>query len=657
MDTTRPDPTFSEIENARRRWLSAGRPVSRRAIDIHTVNPDNPFDEPCWRVDGIEQLISTNDFIAQAPSSPAPAPAQAAAPGPRPQAFNLRPPVSNPQSPVSNLPLPLLRTNGGAQARAAMDSAAVGDYADALRAGAKFPPAITYYDGQNYWLADGFHRLEAHRAAGLEEMPCIVRQGTLRDAILFSVGANTTHGLRRTNADKRRAVERLLLDEEWRQWSDAEIARRTAVDAKTVASVRTQIVATLEIPESTERLASNGRRMNVTNIGARPAPPAAPAAPSPLLPVSPSPLLPVSPSPLLPVSPSPLLPVSPSTPSTPPEAPFIPAQSLERAVGTWAITAYPTTPEQMAALFSIIVSKTQSPHWPSLLAHLETAGHPNVRVDDLRLAVNNIHANTHTAIQVARLADAKFQHDSVLTARRDRAAHVTTEIVEPAGRALANALLSSDPGAWQIVYRVVHGESAPPDLGAADLVATLAAHWLRAGLNLSLHDASDPNVIRAEITRTMMRRSVAPPWITTKEERAYVFVDLDIESVQRWFTDHASRWPETGAIGNMVGKINEIAANAAEVGGPGLPTRQAEISALNERIAQLLYAVNAIKQTLPRDNWMTGVSQIFAAADLDAAAGICRTQPACVLEYAAATCTPDSPLHAVIDQAIAEKSS
>ena len=444
MDTTKPDPTFADIENARRRWLSAGRSVSRRAIDIHTINPDNPFDEPCWRVDGIEQLVSTNEFIAQAPLAPA-APTQTPAPGPRPQAFNLRPPVSNLQSPVSSLPLPILRTNGGAQARAAMDPAAVGDYADALRAGAKFPPAVAYYDGQSYWLADGFHRLEAHRAAGLEEMPCVVRQGTLRDAILFSVGANTTHGLRRTNADKRRSVERLLLDEEWRQWSDAEIARRTSVDPKTVASLRAQTIVTLEIPESNERLTADGRRMNVTNIGARPTPPtlSTPSTPS---------------------TPAPSTSSTSSTSSTPPTPPHSPAFPPERL--------------------------------PQLTAH-------------------------HIAGQLSLRAEGEKN----LAARQDRATRIATEIIEPAAHALADALLSGDQGAWAIVYRVVHGESAPPDLTAADLVAKLAAHWLRAGLNISLHDAGDPDVMRAEITRTMMRQSVSPPWITTNEKRAFAFAE------------------------------------------------------------------------------------------------------------------------------------
>jgi hypothetical protein len=44
--------------------------------------------------------------------------------------------------------------------------------------------------------------------------------------------------MRRTNADKRRAVETLLRDEEWGKWSDREIASRTETSAPLVASVR-----------------------------------------------------------------------------------------------------------------------------------------------------------------------------------------------------------------------------------------------------------------------------------------------------------------------------------------------------------------------------------------------------------------------------------
>jgi hypothetical protein len=67
-----------------------------------------------------------------------------------------------------------------------------------------------------------------------------VRSGCRRDAVLFGVGANQDHGLQRTNADKRKAFEILLGDEEWQAWSDREIARRVGVGHPLVASVRAE---------------------------------------------------------------------------------------------------------------------------------------------------------------------------------------------------------------------------------------------------------------------------------------------------------------------------------------------------------------------------------------------------------------------------------
>jgi hypothetical protein len=80
--------------------------------------------------------------------------------------------------------------------------------------------------------------MAAYREAGEGEVPCDVRQGTQRDAVLHSVGANSAHGVRRTNADKRRAAETLLRDEEWSKWSDREIARRACVSQPFVSKLR-----------------------------------------------------------------------------------------------------------------------------------------------------------------------------------------------------------------------------------------------------------------------------------------------------------------------------------------------------------------------------------------------------------------------------------
>lgn len=145
-----------------------------------------------------------------------------------------------------------IRTDGGTQSRAVIDEATVAEYAAAIADGVTLPDAVVFYDGKDYWLADGFHRFHAAIAGDYLELACDVRQGTQRDAVLFSVGANAAHGLRRSNDDKRRAVRTLLADEEWRRWSDREIAKRCAVDHKTVAALRAELSG--ELPQIGERL-------------------------------------------------------------------------------------------------------------------------------------------------------------------------------------------------------------------------------------------------------------------------------------------------------------------------------------------------------------------------------------------------------------------
>lgn len=126
----------------------------------------------------------------------------------------------------------------GTQMRVALDQGVVAEYAEAMKDGAAFPPGVAYFDGSNHWLADGIHRLFAHRKIGAKTMEVELHQGTQRDAILYAVGANAKHGLRFTREDKRRAVLTLLEDDEWSQWSDREIARRCGVSPDTVGRLR-----------------------------------------------------------------------------------------------------------------------------------------------------------------------------------------------------------------------------------------------------------------------------------------------------------------------------------------------------------------------------------------------------------------------------------
>ena len=140
--------------------------------------------------------------------------------------------------------------NGGTQSRAAIDAAVVAEYVENIDA---LPAVMLFHDGTDYWLADGFHRHRAHVDAGRVEIEAIVRQGSRRDAILYSVGANSAHGLRRSNDDKRRAVETLLADAEWSAWSDRAIAKAAGVSHTFVQSIRNSHLATLPDGEGESR--------------------------------------------------------------------------------------------------------------------------------------------------------------------------------------------------------------------------------------------------------------------------------------------------------------------------------------------------------------------------------------------------------------------
>jgi len=176
------------------------------------------------------------------------------------------------------------------QSRVKMKQDVIDDYAekyqDPERRKRMPPPIIWHRPGKPYYCSDGFHRVFGAVKAGLEELECEVRSGELRDAILHSFGVNDEHGLRRTNDDKRRAVNALLTDPEWSKWTDRKIADAARVSHVFVAKVREAMRD--ESAPLTGNVSSENRtyitkhgtqsEMNVSNIGKKPAQTAQPPA-------------------------------------------------------------------------------------------------------------------------------------------------------------------------------------------------------------------------------------------------------------------------------------------------------------------------------------------------------------------------------------------
>ena len=139
---------------------------------------------------------------------------------------------------IKSINIRAIRIDGGTQSREKLDQAVVDEYAELMKEGTEFPPISVVHDGNEYYLSDGFHRLLAAQKAGKASINCDVITGTLRDAILYSLSANSSHGLRRTVEDRRKAVMTMLEDFEWGEWSDREIARQCHVSHPFVAKLR-----------------------------------------------------------------------------------------------------------------------------------------------------------------------------------------------------------------------------------------------------------------------------------------------------------------------------------------------------------------------------------------------------------------------------------
>lgn len=170
-----------------------------------------------------------------------------------------------------------IRIDGDTQSRQAIDESIVAEYADAYAAGATLPPVVVYFDGAANWLADGFHRYHARRRGDYKAVDAIVLEGTKTDAQWAASAANKAHGLRRTNADKRRAVQMALAAHP--DDSDRAIAEHVGVSNTLVGEIRAQLSESDSSPEPKPRIGRDGRTRKVPQKPAA-AEPATPPAES-----------------------------------------------------------------------------------------------------------------------------------------------------------------------------------------------------------------------------------------------------------------------------------------------------------------------------------------------------------------------------------------
>ncbi len=166
-----------------------------------------------------------------------------------------------------------IRTDLQTQSRVTINESVVGEYAEAMQRGEQFPPVLVYYDDNldEHILADGFHRYQAHmRVRQNEQIEVDQRRGTAENARWASLAANQSHGLQRSNADKRNAVKIALLHTNGASMSNRAIAKHVGVVHTTVRSIRRQLELSGAIQQIDSRTVTrNGTtyQQNTTNIG------------------------------------------------------------------------------------------------------------------------------------------------------------------------------------------------------------------------------------------------------------------------------------------------------------------------------------------------------------------------------------------------------
>lgn len=169
----------------------------------------------------------------------------------------------------TQLKLSDIKLNKQTQSRTAINQDVVNEYCEAMLNDAVFPAITVFFDGIDYYLVDGYHRYFATKKTGSQAIEAIVMNGSLRDAILYAVGVNSSHGLQRSHDDKRKAVMTLLDDLEWSEWSDVAIAKHCNVSSMTVGRVR----KSLNIEQTDKKFINrhgNESVMNTGNLGKKP---------------------------------------------------------------------------------------------------------------------------------------------------------------------------------------------------------------------------------------------------------------------------------------------------------------------------------------------------------------------------------------------------
>jgi hypothetical protein len=167
--------------------------------------------------------------------------------------------------------LAAIELDSSIQCRVSINTDAVQDYADDMLRGVELPPVELVGSAEKCWPADGWHRILAAKQNGHRDIAANLHPGGRLDALRIALGANAAQGLRRTNADKRRAVEIAL--REFGSLTNRAIAELCGVSDMLVGSLKPRQVQESCTSTSTGR---DGKQYPARRSSAAPSPASTP---------------------------------------------------------------------------------------------------------------------------------------------------------------------------------------------------------------------------------------------------------------------------------------------------------------------------------------------------------------------------------------------
>lgn len=120
------------------------------------------------------------------------------------------------------------------QSRVAMDMEHCRFLSGELAISGELKPILVFFDGERYWLANGFHRYHVYVKAGRKQIRAIVKPGGRTEAIIESARVNDNASKGKTPEDKKRSLRMLLEFPEWRNKPAKELCDYVGLSRLTV---------------------------------------------------------------------------------------------------------------------------------------------------------------------------------------------------------------------------------------------------------------------------------------------------------------------------------------------------------------------------------------------------------------------------------------